>query len=136
MAVDVFGDELEGEVGDADRGGLGLLLENGETGLVLWRLDFLEHAAFEAGDETAFDGGGKVLRSDVGGKHDLLVFIAQGVEVVEELVLGLLAALEELDVVDQEDVERAVLVAELGDLALLHMVDVFVHVLLGGEVAD
>ena len=38
--------------------------------------------------------------------HDLLVGVVQGVEGVEELLLRLLLALQELDVVDQQDVHR------------------------------
>ena len=44
----------------------------------------------------------------VRGDHDLLAGVVQGVEGVEELVLRLLLAGEELDVVDEEHVDVAV----------------------------
>ena len=48
----------------------------------------------------------------VGGEDDLAAGLVEGVEGVEELFLGVLLALEELDVVDQEDVEVAVAALE------------------------
>src|ERR1700683_4209453 len=43
----------------------------------------------------------------VGGEHDLSPAVVQGVEGMEELLLGLGLALEELDVVDEQDVDVA-----------------------------
>ena len=44
----------------------------------------------------------------VGGEHELRAGLVQRVEGVEELLLGLGLALEELDVVDEQDVDVAV----------------------------
>ena len=52
--------------------------------------------------------GLEALGRAVGGEHDLLVGVVQGVEGVEELLLRLGLALEELDVVDEQHVDLAV----------------------------
>ncbi len=57
------------------------------------------------------------------------------VERVEELLLELLGALEELDVVDEQDVEVAVAALEAGHLLGPDGVDELVHERLGGDVA-
>ena len=46
----------------------------------------------------------EIARRAVGGQHDLATGVVEGVEGVEELLLGARLALEELDVVDQQDV--------------------------------
>ena len=50
----------------------------------------------------------EVARQAVGGQHDLRAGGVQRVEGVEELLLGPDLALEELDVVDEQDVDAAV----------------------------
>ena len=72
----------------------------------------------------------------VGGDHDLLVRVVQRVEGVEELLLGLDLALEELDVVDQQDVDIAVPALELGRLVVADRVDEVVGELFAGDVPD
>ena len=49
----------------------------------------------------------QVVRRAVGGKDDLAAAVVQRVEGVEELLLGLGLALEELDVVEQQHVDVA-----------------------------
>jgi len=55
---------------------------------------------------------------------------------VEELLLGAVLAGQELDVVDQEHVDRPVLVPDLGHVPGLDGGDDLVHELLGGHVGD
>ena len=50
----------------------------------------------------------EVARRAVGGQHELGAGLVQRVEGVEELLLGLGLALQELDVVDEQDVDAAV----------------------------
>ena len=57
---------------------------------------------------------GDRLRRPVRGDHDLAAAAVQVVERVEELLLELLGALEELDVVDEEHVDLAVAALEAG----------------------
>ena len=72
----------------------------------------------------------------VGGDHDLAAFAVEVVERVEELLLELLGALEELDVVDQEHVEVAVAPLEPRHGLGADRVDELVHERLGGHVTD
>ena len=76
------------------------------------------------------------LGRPVGADHDLLVGVVQRVEGVEELLLRLLLALEELDVVDQEHVDVAVAALQGGGVGVLDRVDHVVGERLGGDVAD
>ena len=69
------------------------------------------------------------------GHDDLLLGVVQRVEGVEELLLRLLLALQELDVVDQQHVDVAVALPELDALVLADRVDEVVRQLLGGDVA-
>ena len=79
---------------------------------------------------------GEIFGRAVGGDDDLLVALVQRVEGVEELVLGALLAGEELDVVDEQHVDAAVLVAEAGHLLVAHVGDHLVGELLARDVAD
>src|SRR5207248_9001388 len=60
----------------------------------------------------------------------------QGVEGVEELLLGALLLGEELNIIDQKDVDGEELVAEAGHLVIAQRVDHLVGELLAGDVAD
>ena len=62
--------------------------------------------------------------------------LVQRVEGVEELLLRALLAGEELDVVDEQHVDVAELVAEAGHLVVADGVDHLVGELLTGDVAD
>ena len=53
----------------------------------------------------------------VGGEHELAAALVERVEGVEELLLGARLALEELDVVDEQDVGVAVALLEALDSA-------------------
>ena len=68
------------------------------------------------------------------GDDDLLPRLVEVVERVEELLLRALLAGDELDVVDQEEVDRAVLGAELRGAVVADGVDEIVREALGGEV--
>ncbi|MBG9885101.1 hypothetical protein ABE10_00575, partial [Bacillus toyonensis] len=109
--TDVRGDDrcdvLQHLVRDVQGLTLRLLAEDGDAGLEVGRLDVGDEAPLEAAAHPVLEPG-EVLGRDVAGDHDLLVVIVQGVERVEERLLGLRASLEELDVVDQEDVHVAV----------------------------
>src|SRR5271157_1771876 len=72
----------------------------------------------------------------VGGDDDLLVLPVQGVEGVEKLLLGGFLAGDELDIVDQQDVDRAVFIPEgLGGVTA-DGVDQVVGELFAGNVKD
>ncbi len=100
-------DELE-HVGGREQPFLGgLLLQDRDAGLQVGRLDVGQQSPLEPGTQPVLEGGQLPGRA-VGGDDDLLVRVVQRVEGVEELLLGPLAVLQELDVVDQQDVDVAV----------------------------
>ena len=72
----------------------------------------------------------------VAGDHDLLHGLVQRVEGVEELFLGAFLLGQELDVVHQQHVHVAELVAEADHLVVAQRVDHLVGELLAGDVAD
>src|SRR4030095_8924033 len=78
----------------------------------------------------------EALGRPVGGQHDLLVGVVQRVEGVEELLLGLGLALQELDVVDEEYVDLAVAALERLLALVLDRVDELVGELFTRDVAD
>lgn len=90
-----------------ERLALRLLAQDRDTGLEVGRLDVGDQSPLEAAAHAIFETG-QVLRCHVARDHDLLVVVVQRVERVEERLLRLGTALEELDVVDQEDVDIAV----------------------------
>ena len=86
------------------------------------RLNIGEQAHFEPGAQP-FLQGGDFPRRPVGGQDDLLVGLMEGVEGVEEFLLGADLAGNELDVVDQQHVDLPVFGPELHGLALLDGLD-------------
>ncbi len=115
--------------------GFGLFLKDGDLGFEVGWLDVGDEAPLEAGAETVFEVG-ELLGGAVGGDDDLLHALVEGVEGVEELLLGALFAGEELDVVDEQDVDVAELVAEAGHLVVADGVDHLVGELFAGDVGD
>src|SRR5579862_6139159 len=94
-------------IGMPSRCSAGLLLEDCDTGFEFRRLDVGDEAPLEAAAQSVLELGQR-LRRPVGADHDLPAAAVQVVEGVEELLLQLLGALEELDVVDQQYVDVAV----------------------------
>ena len=74
------------------------------------------------------------LGGGVGGDDDLLAGLVEVVERVEELLLRALLAGDELDVVDQEEIDGAVLGAELRGAVVADRVDELVREALGREI--
>ena len=112
----------------------GLLAQDRDAGLEVGRLDVGEQAPLEPGAHALLEAG-QLLGRQVGGDDDLLVGVVQRVEGVEELLLRLHLALQELDVVDQQDVDVAVAALEVGRLVVADAVDEVVGELLGVHVA-
>ena len=80
-------------------------LQNRDLGLEIGRLDVGDQAPLEARAQTLFEPRNLVRRA-VAGEDDLLLRVVERVEGVEELVLRAFLAGEELDVVDEQDVDR------------------------------
>ena len=133
---DRLGDELQHLVGDVDGLALGLLAQDGEAGLEVRWLDVGDQAPLEPRAEAVLEGG-DVVRGAVRRHDDLPGRLVEGVEGVEELLLEALLALDELDVVDEEDVGGVAVLPAEGVLgAVADRLDVVVQERLGGDVAD
>ena len=112
----------------------GLLAQDRDAGLEVGRLDVGDQAPLEPVAQPVLERL-EPLGCAVGGEHDLLVGVVEGVEGVEELLLGLGLALQELDVVDQEHVDVAVAPLEPVLPVVADRVDELVGELLAGDVA-
>ena len=114
----MVGDELGHLVRHVQVEKLGLAADDGHPRLKVRRLDVGGEAPLEAGAQTLFQAF-YFLRRAVAGQNDLLARAVEGVEGVEELLLGALLAGDELDVVHQQHVRGAVGLAELVGAARL-----------------
>ena len=133
---DVLGDEAEHVVGDRRLEVVLLLLlaQDGDPVLEVGLLDVGDHAPLEPRHQPRLEAG-DLLRRPVGGEHDLLAGFVERVEGVEELLLGRFLALEEVDVVDQEEVDVvAVAAAQVGHRPGVDPLDDLVDELLGADV--
>ena len=104
-----------------------------DLGLEIRRLDVGDQPPFEAAAQALLEGR-DVPRRAVGGDDDLLLARVERIEGVEELLLGALLVGEELDVVDQQHVDRPVALAEGGHAVETDRVDELVDELLGGQI--
>src|SRR5690606_5352196 len=110
-----------------------LLAEDRDAGLEVRRLDVRDEAPLEPGPQAVLEAV-ELLRRDVRGDDDLLVRVVQGVERVEVLLHRLFLALQELDVVDEEDVDLAVAALERASTTFTDRVDEVVRELFGVDV--
>ena len=99
-----------------------LALEDGDARLQVRGLDGHRKPPAEARAQALLQAG-KFLREAVAGEDDLLPRLEQRVEGMEELLLGALLAGEELDIVDEQGVDRAVVPFELVDAVMLQGLD-------------
>lgn len=135
VGFDVFGDEEEDGVAEADIHFGGFGAEDGQAGFHVGGLEFGGEAPFEAGDEALFEvfdfAGGAIA-----GEDDLFGAVEECVEGVEEFFLGAFFAGEELDVIDEEGIGLAEAFAEFGQFSVLDGGDELVGELFGGDVND
>ena len=115
--------------GDREALPLGLELQDRDPRLEVGRLDVDAQPPPEPADQP-FLQPRQLVRRPVGRDRDLPRAAVQVVERVEELGLRLFALGEELDVVDQQDVDLAVPLAEPIALPLAHRLDELGHELL------
>jgi len=132
---DVAGDELEDIGRHRALIALGLVAQDGQTGLEVGGLDVGDQAPPEATAQPVLERRNGIGHP-VAGDDDLLAGPVQGVEGVEELLLEPFLALHELDVVDEQCVDVAVAVLEAGGRVGTDRVDVLVEERLGADVAD
>ena len=133
---DAVGDDVQrAVVGELDAVVLDALAQDRHArGEVGWR-DVGDEAGLEALAQAVLERG-EVGGQAVGGEDELAAGLVQRVEGVEELLLGLRLALEELDVVDEQDVGVAEARLEALDVARLQRRDELVREALGGRGAD
>ena len=86
-------------------------MQDRHAGFQVRNLDIGDQAHREAGDQPLLQPG-DLAGGPIGGNHDLAARLMQGVEGVEKLLLGVFLALNELNVVHQDQVGGAVAVAE------------------------
>ena len=114
---DVLGDVAVDLVGELYPQHGGLVFDDGQSRLEVGRGHIHHKARHEAALQPVLQLGHFTGRT-VGGQHDLPPGFVQGVEGVKELLLGLLLAGDELDIVHQQDARLPVLLPELGVAAL------------------
>ena len=101
---DAVGDDVERlGLGEVDAVVLDALAQHRQAHGAVRRADVGDEAGLEPLAETVLEGV-EVAREAVGRQDELAAGLVERVERVEELLLGLHLALEELDVVDEEDV--------------------------------
>ena len=135
VLADAAGDEENDVVGQVIPLGVGLLADDGALGFEIRGLDVGDEPPDEAGAKAlleALDARGR----GVGGENDLVGGFVKGVEGVEKFLLSALLAGKDVDVVEEEHVDRSVGVAELGHPLEPNGVDEFVDKILGGDVAN
>ena len=122
-------------VGQLERVVLDALAQDRQARGEVGRLEVGDEAGLEALAQAVLERG-HVGGQAVGREHELAAGLVQRVERVEELLLGLRLALEELDVVDEQDVGAAEARLEVLGALRLDRGDELVREALGGRVAD
>ena len=132
---DAAGQEVEHRVRDHDflRDHAGFGLQDVEPQLVRGRVDVDHQPPAQTRADPLLEAG-QVGRAAVRGDHDLSPTVDQGVESVEELLLGGLLTPDELDVVDHQHVGRAEQLLEPQGVPAAQRLDELIHELLGGQV--
>src|SRR5207245_11798089 len=108
----MFGDEAGHVVRDRELELvlLGLLAQDRDAVLQVRLADVGDHPPLEPGDQPVLETR-NLLGGPIRGEHHLLARLEQGVEGVEELVLGHFLAFEEMHVVHQEEVDVVAIAA-------------------------
>ena len=135
IGADALGDEERHLLWQLDTALFGLVVENRDPRLQLRRLDGDGQPPAEAGLEPLLETV-HLLRVAVGGHDHLLLVLQQGVEGMEEFLLRAILAGKELDVVDQQRIERAIVPLELVDHVVLQRLDHVGDEALGMEIDD
>ena len=135
VRLDLAGDVERDVVGQRDRLGLGLLLEDRDLRLEVRRLDVGDEAPLEPRAQPLLERR-DLARRAVAADDDLLLRVEERVERVEELGLRAFHARQELDVVHQQHVHGPVALAELVDAVVLHRVHHLVLEPLGRDVGE
>ena len=134
VRADTMGDEFQNPWLKRNVEIVHLAAQDGDARLKVRGLNLGGQTPFKAGDQAVL----QILhftRRPVTREHDLLRIVEELVEGVEELFLRAVLALEKLHVINQQDIDLAVFLAELGEALLLDGLDILIGELLGGHVA-
>src|SRR5439155_24452224 len=104
-------------------------------GLEVWALDVGDEAPLEARPQALLDLG-NTLRRRVAGENDLFSRFVKIVEGMEEFLLGPLLSSDELDVIDQQEVDRPVARPEGGRVVVADRIDKLIGEVLRREIND
>ena len=133
VRADLVGDEGQDVVGDDHAVHLRLLAQDCDSGVEVGSCHISDEPPFEPADHSRLKPG-QVLGLHIRRNDDLLVVIVKSVEGVKERFLCGVAALQELNVVDEQHVDVAI--SSLEDLTLIvrDRVDEVVRELFAGDV--
>ena len=112
VRANALGDEERDFVRQIDFLVFRFFAEDGDLGFEIGRLDVGDQSPFESRPQ-AFLERWDVFRLRVGSEDNLFLRLVECVERVEELFLRAFFAGQELDVVEQQRVDRAIAIAEL-----------------------
>ena len=99
VGFDRASDELGDVISKLEMFGLGFLLEDGDFGLQIGRLDIRDKSPFKARTQAFFDGG-NLFGWAVGRQHNLFLQVVQRVKRMKEFLLGALFASDKFDIVN------------------------------------
>ena len=132
---EVFGDVDKDIIREEKVAFHGFFSKDGNARFLVRAANVGNHPSFEARAKPIFEGG-DILGRPVAGDDDLFVFLVEGVENMEKLVLRLLFSGEKLYIIDDEEINGAVAVFELIDCAILDRGNQFLGEFLACGVED
>ena len=113
IAAHIRGNVLDDVVVDVDVVQFLALSQNRHARLIVRRLDVHGQAPLEAGAQTIFQGH-EFSRRFIRRYNDMLFSAVQGIEGVEELLLSSVLSYYKLNIIDQKNVDVAVLFTKFG----------------------
>ena len=100
---------------------------------VLWRLNVGEQSPLKTGTQTVLQAVNGLWWA-VTGHDDLLTGVVEGIECVKEFFFSRLFPGNELNIVNQQNINRPILGAELLCCAIANRIDNFISELLRGDI--
>ena len=135
VRIDRVGEVLHDFTGQLDAIGVHLLFEDGHPGLEARHLNICTESPLESGEQALFHAL-HLYRRLVAGQDNLLARLMEVVEDVEEHILRLLLAAEELHVIHDEDIHELVEVGEVVNAVVADRIDELVRELFGVHIED
>ncbi len=135
VVLDLGGDVAEHVFGQRQAAHARLFLKDGDAGFVARLFDPRDQAPVEPAHQP-FLQFGDFAGGAVGREDDLLVLLIERVERVKKFFLRAIAAGQEMDVVDHQQIDVAIAMAELMHVAVLDRQDELVDERIAGEIQD